>query len=204
MARGEGGASKAGALYQNPLHFDLADIPFEHGCEDRWSAIRHAVNSQPRSVLDIGSNLGYFCNRFAEIGCDCIGVEYLPEIASAARTIANAEEQSITILTGNVLDEELLQSFSDWNFDIVLALNIFHHFVKTKEGAGRVKVLMSRLKARQMFFEPHLQKECQMKGAYLNPAPAEFAELVKEWGGFRSVAPIYTAEDGRTVFLLQG
>ncbi len=48
MARGEGGASKRGVLYQKPMHFDLGDIPAEHACEDRWETIRGHVEPLKR------------------------------------------------------------------------------------------------------------------------------------------------------------
>ena len=87
MARGVGGASKEGSLYQMPVHFDLSDIPSEHGCEDRWNAILQHIPAATETALDIGCNLGFFCHKLEDLGYRCFGIEYQPDIAYAARKI---------------------------------------------------------------------------------------------------------------------
>lgn len=203
MAKGEGGAGKRGVLYQAPLHFDLQDIPAEHSCEDRWQAIQGTLPSPDGLVLDIGCNLGFFCHRLHEAGHRCVGVEYLPDVAMAARKIAVAAGRDIEIITGDVLAPETLDAYGSAGFSIVFALNIFHHFIKTQEGYERLAAFLRRIEADVMYFEPHLASEPQMAGAYANPAPLEFVRLVQDWGGFAVATPVYQAIDGRTVFKLE-
>jgi SAM-dependent methyltransferase len=203
MARGNGGASKRGVLYQTPMHFDLVDIPSEHACEDRWEAIKNNLDAAPGNALDIGCNLGFFCHRLEESGYSCIGVEYLPTIALAARKIAYAEDRKLKIVTGDILNSETMAEIGASRFDVLIALNIFHHFIKTRDGYERLRQFMGNLQIGTMFFEPHHPDESQMQGVFINPQQNEFVQLIKDWGGFEKAESIYTAADGRAVFKLE-
>lgn len=202
MARSQGGASKRGTLYQAPLHFDLNEIPYAHACEDRWNAMRECISGGVGVALDIGCNLGFFCHRLEAIGYSCIGVEYFPDIAEAARRIAVAEGRTLRVVNGDILLPSTLEEVGTSEFSIVNALNIFHHFVKTEEGFHRLRQLLGRIRTETMFFEPHLADDSQMRGVYANPEPNEFVALIQEWSGLKRATPIHVATDGRAVFRL--
>lgn len=202
MARGDGGASKRGMLYQSPMHFDLGDIPYEHSCDDRWDAIKNNLDLASGVALDIGCNLGFFCHRLEENGYSCIGVEYEPTISLAARKIACAENRKLKIVTGDILTSETLREIGTSEFGIVIALNIFHHFIKTEDGYDRLRQFMSRIQIGTMFFESHHPNDPQMQGVFFNPSQNEFVQLLKDWGSFGRVVPIFVAVDGRTLFKL--
>jgi len=201
---GGGASKKAGSLYQPALHFDLEDLPAEHGCEDRWAAIEPYLSPSGNRAraLDIGCNLGFMCHRLEERGYAAVGVEYRPEVAYAARRIATAEMRSLSIVTGDILDEATLEPIGS-SFDVVLALNIFHHFIKSASGYERLRALMRRLQVDLLFFEPHRPDDPQMRSAYANPAPLEFARMISEWSGLHSIEEIYKATDGRILFVLR-
>lgn len=203
MALGSGGASRKGSLYQSPMHFDLEDIPSEHGCQDRWEAIRHNLpEGKGAEALDIGCNLGFFCHCLEGYGYSCVGVEYLPEIAFAAQRIARAEGRHSTFVAGDILAPETLSNIGRTDFSLVIALNIFHHFIKAEERFNRLREFLQRIRADTMIFEPHLPDEPQMEGAFYNPSPTAFVKLIQQWGHFRDAVPVFTAGDGRTVFKL--
>jgi SAM-dependent methyltransferase len=204
MARdGCGGAGKRGLLYQAPRHFDLSDIPYEHACEDRWEAIKGNLDKATTGrVLDIGCNLGFFCQRMEECGYSSIGVEYSQIIALAARKIATAENCKLKIVTGDILIEETQREIAPLDFNVVIALNIFHHFIKTKDGYEKLRQFMSHIRIGTMIFESHHEDDPQMQEVFFNPSQGEFAQLLKDWGEFERVVPIYVAGDGRTVFKL--
>ena len=204
MARGQGGASSKPVLYQSPVHFDLGDIPYAHGCEDRWKAIQSRLPDTQGTALDIGSNLGYFCHELQDEGFHPIGVEYMPDIVYAARKIAESERREIEFISGDILSPNMIHQMGTSQFSVVLALNIFHHFIKTREGYERLGKFLESIDVEKMFFESHDSNEPQMEGAYYNPVPEEFSEKIKSWGSFSKMEPIYsTAQDGRTVFLLE-
>lgn len=100
-----------------------------------------------------------------------------------------------------MLDEATLRAGGS-AFEVVVALSIFHHFIKTESGYRRLRALLGRLRIGTLFFEPHRPDESQMQGVYANPAPEEFARLIADWAGLKGIEPIYTAGDGRVVFAL--
>ncbi|MGR9087294.1 MAG: methyltransferase domain-containing protein [Gammaproteobacteria bacterium] len=201
MARGTGGAAKKGVLYQNPIHFDLSDIPFEHGCEDRWQAMAAHLAEGSGLALDIGCNLGYFCHGLERKGYSPVGVEYLPDTAYAARKIARAEQMEFDIVTGDIFSDDTWGKIGNMEFAVVVALNVFHHVIKTEAGCKRLERFIKRLNCRTMFFEPRHSGNSQIQNGYLNPSPAEFAAMIGEWGRFQSVVPIPTPA-GSIIFML--
>lgn len=202
MAKGSSGACSGGLLYQKPIHFDISDIPAKHGCEDRWIEIKKHVPLGTGIALDIGCNLGYFCHELEDVGYSCIGIEYLPNVAYAANKIKVAEKRNLKIIEGDVLAKKTIDDIGTSGISIVLALNIFHHFIKTESGYAQLREFMNRLQIDIMFFEPHCQDDPQMQGVFFNPSPDQFVSIIKDWGSFQSVVPIYLADDGRQVYKL--
>jgi hypothetical protein len=137
-----------------------------------------------------------------ESGYSCVGVEYLPTVALAAQKIAYAENRRFRVVTGDILASETLREIGTSDFNILIALNIFHHFIKTEDGYERLRQFMNHIRIGTMFFEPHHPDEPQMQGVFSNPSQHEFVQLLKDWGSFERAMPIYTAADGRTVFKL--
>lgn len=197
-----GGASSEGTLYQPPLHPDLADIPAKHECESRFNAICRALTADSGPLLDIGANLGYFCHRFEDHGFRCVAVESDPEITRAAQVLKAAENKTFEIVGGDVMDPAIWAPFKDMRFSVVLALNVFHHFLKTKTQFTRLVGWLKHLHTNELVFEPHLAGESQMQGAYASLDPAELVDLLKQLTGLRSSEPIFIADDGRTIYRL--
>ncbi len=202
MVAGGGGAAKDGVLYQSPVHPDLREIPAEHSCEDRLQLLLPHLRVRSGRLLDIGCNLGFFCNGFEQAGLECTGIEYGPDIAYAANRIATAEGRRYRVVNGDVLDPRVHEPLVRQPFDVVLALNIFHHFMKTKVDHDRLIVLLRKLKPVQIFFEAHRTDESPMQGAYANLGPEDFADFVRTHAGLTQADYIHTAPDGRKIFSL--
>jgi len=190
-------SQKTGKVYSPLPHPDLADIPSAHGNE-RMEIIEKHVPPTPGRMLDIGAHWGYFCHRFEDLGYECIAVEDLAMSVHFMKRLARAENRRFKIIEGSVLSVDLTESF-----DVVLALNIFHHLIKTKELHEALVRMLGRLNARVMFFEPHLPTQRMMAGAFRNYPPQEFLSFVKEHGRFKSAGLIGTASDGRPIFKLE-
>lgn len=202
MAQSAGGASNAGVLYQPAMHFDLQDVPAEHASEDRWAAMRPHLGD-PGAALDIGCNLGYFCHMLEQNGFSCTGVEYEADIAFAAQRIAVAEGRRFQVLNGDVLDPAIFERAGQRRFEVVVALNIFHHFIKTESGHERLRAMLGRLDCQCMFFEPHMPDDPQMHHSFWNPSPGEFVKAVMQWGQLGQAEHIHSAADGRQVYCLR-
>jgi RNAse (barnase) inhibitor barstar len=69
-------AKNSGGKLSQPInHPDLNDFPSYHNCYKRYLIIRKNINLQKGRILDIGANLGYFCDKFEEEGFTCYAVE---------------------------------------------------------------------------------------------------------------------------------
>jgi hypothetical protein len=137
------------------------------------------------------------------VGYSALGIEYLPAVAYAARRIARAEKREFEVIEGDVLTDEVQERFVKKNFSVVLAINIFHHFIKTEAGCRKLESLLKKLQTQTLFFQPHRSDELQMQGAYANFNTDEFVGFVKACGSFRSATAIHTSRDGRTLFKME-
>ena len=186
-------------LYQPLTHPDLCDIAAEHRCEDRFDIIKENLSVRSGRLLDIGANLGYFCHKFEEIGFECYAVENDLQRIYFLKKLKRAENRKFRIISQSILEWEGVRKLE---FDVVLALNIFHHFLKKKTAyLGLIKMLKT-LKMREMFFEPHIFNEPQMKNTYKNYSEKEFVEFILQNSQFKSAEPIGIAQDGRPLYRL--
>lgn len=202
LSKGGGAATRTQHLYQNPVHPDLADIPAVHSCADRFEAARGVVPRGGGPLLDIGTNLGYFCHRFEELGYPCYGVEYEPLIARAADKIRIAEGKRFEIVTGDlfaVTDDDRLRG-KHW--EVVLAFNIFHHFLKDKARHDKLAAWLKSLSVDVMIFEPHRSSERQMAGAYVNYEEREFVDFILANSVLEHSQLVHRCADGRPVYKL--
>lgn len=106
-------------------------------CEQRYHAIQKVLDTykRPITVLDIGASQGYFSFRIAhDYDATCVMVEdgyndtwktgtQLLEICKLNTTLNN-----IILLQKRLTVEDLKRLGSCEHFDVVLALNIIHHF----------------------------------------------------------------------------
>lgn len=191
-------ASRQGGRVYHPLcHPDLVDIPTAHGHE-RWDLIAPALPQPPGRALDIGASFGYFSHRAEAAGFDVVAVEVAATELTFLRLIRDASYRRFQIVSDSFLDLEC-----DLRFDVVLALNIFHHFIRTEEQLARLRAFLARLQTPALVFEPHLPSEEPMQRSFLNPEPEAFAAMVRDWAGLRDVQLLGQAPDGRRVFVLR-
>jgi SAM-dependent methyltransferase len=169
-------AFKHRGVYAPLLHPDLKWIPNEHGHE-RFNLIRDALIKKSGKMLDIGCHWGYFCHRFEEIGFDCTGVEVKPSNFYFLQKLKRAGNKSFQIFNNSILKYITRQNRQ---YDVVLCLNIFHHFIKSKKGLNELKSILTHLDTKEMYFQPHRQSESQMWNAYWNPTSDEFVAFILE------------------------
>lgn len=203
LAAGGGAASRSGELYQNPVHPDLQDIPSAHGCEDRFAAIRLAVPPGPGTFLDVGANLGWFCHRFEALGYDCVAVELLPQVAIAAERIRDAERRRFEVVQGDLFAVSAAPPLRGKHFDIVLALSIFHHFIKRPDMHAKLEQWLHALDADAMIFEPHRPEEPQMADAFRNYDERQFVAFILGASCLNRAQLLHRCDDGRPIYLLQ-
>ena len=185
-----------GKVYQPIIHPDLRHIPSAHG-EERLGIIRDHLPEHKGTLLDIGANWGYFCHRFEELGFDCYAVEFDPANQYFLKKLNTAESREFKVITKSILDYHAAS-----HFDVVLALNIFHHFLKHEDDYHALVDFLQRTEMAMMIFEPHHTSEPQMVNAYRNYEPEEFVQFVLKSSGFNHSKLIGKAEDERPIYKL--
>lgn len=187
---------RGGSAYQPYLHPDLASLPSDQGHE-RFQPLLDALPIRGGTLVDLGANAGYFSHRFESAGFRCIAVERSEKEAVFLTALRDALDRRFTVLKGSLAEVPL-----PGRVDVVLALNIFHHFLKSDDSFATLQDFLSRLDTRYMLFESHLPGDPQMRTASRDMAPGEFAEFVATTAGLERVEELEAAADGRPLFLL--
>lgn len=180
--------------YQMQLHPDLRAI-HSHRRDDRWEMITGNLPVQSGSVLDIGSNWGYFCHQFEDLGFTCHAAENNYRWLYFLRKLRDVEGKTFRIIPGSIFDIKRKE------FDIVLALSIFHHFLREEGLYRKFTRLLGELEMKYMFFEPH-QTGHGFPGAFTDYDEDGFAEFILENSCLNHRKLLGRTELGRNLYLL--
>ncbi len=85
-------------------------------------------------------------------------------------------------------------------YDIVLALAIFHHFIKEEETYHQLIHFLKNIHIGEMYFEPHEPNEPQMQNAFRNFNGLEFIEFIIKNTCLQYYKQIGLSEDGRKLY----
>src|SRR5579872_5613963 len=127
------------AQYQDVI---INNVIVAHGsqeCAKRYDAIRPLLQkyNRPITVLDIGASQGYFSFRIAhEFDASCVMVEgnYYGENGEKTADeleklcILNTNLRNIILLKKHISPDEFQILSECEHFDVVLVLNVIHHF----------------------------------------------------------------------------
>ena len=180
-----------GELYQPLIHPDLR---FKSSYTDeRFLIIKESLTTREGTLLDIGANLAYFCHKFEEMGFNCYAVEIRPSNVHYMKKLRTIEGKKFKIINKSIFDlEEKL------DYDVVLALNIFHHFLREKELYHKLIELLGRLDVGTMYFQPHDPSEEIMRNAYINYDNEQFVRFIVKNSCLNKFKLINQQSDGRT------
>lgn len=119
-------------LYQPVYHPDFDDWDIDRACEDRWKLIEPSVDFFCKNVLDIGSNMGYFCERIAEKGGTVTGIDPNETRVIFSEILADYHK----FPPNNPLYEatSFETHLTDNHYDVVLLLSLIHHYIRRSVG----------------------------------------------------------------------
>ncbi len=178
-----------GELYQPLIHPDLG-FKSSH-TDERFLAIQNALTLKSGTLLDIGANLAYFCHKFEDLGFDCYAVEVRPSNVHFMKKLRDIERKKFKIINKSIFDLDEKR-----DFDIVLALNIFHHFLREKGLYLKLIEFLRKLDMKVMYFQPHDPSEKVMQNAYLNYDNKQFVEFIINNSCLNEYALINKTSDG--------
>ena len=179
-------AAHEGRLYAPICHPAFSDIPYHHGPE-RFDLIAPYIPADAETALDIGSHWGYFAHRLEDAGLRVTAAEMNKQYLDYLTRIRNLCGKQFEVYDRSVFELE-----GRLSYDVTLALNIFHHFIKTKSAFDSLVDFLNRLDSKIIFFQTHNPKEGQMAGSFLNFEPDEFADFVRETAGMTNFERIGT------------
>lgn len=179
-----------GCSYSPLTHPDFAGTPAWVG-ESRYEAIARYM-AERASVMDLGAHLGYMCERLEDDGHSCLGVEQDPDYYYFLSRLKEAQDYQYQSMCADACEAVQTQG-GRWH--TVLALALFHHFVKTKEEHEKLEELLSNLRCEQLFFWASNPAEKQMSAAYRNYEPEQFADFVRNGARLRHAQPIGVFRD---------
>jgi hypothetical protein len=191
-----------GTLYQQLWHPDLKDVPHLHKGDDRASFIEAAAGEgQAGTALDIGANLGFFCHRLEDLGFRCHAIENSAILVDYMRLLRDIEEKTFTATCASILGHGM-DTICSQEYDLVLALAIFHHFLKKEQTYEQLKRLLQNLKMKRMVLQTHNPEESQMHNAFKNFDPDAFADHIVSLSCLTRRQFMGKTPEGRRVYLL--
>jgi len=179
-----------GELYQPLIHPDLR---FKSSYTDeRFLIMKENLTSKSGTLLDIGANLGYFCHKFEDLGFECYAVEIRPSNVHYMKKLRDIEGKKFKIINKSIFDltEKL-------DYDIVIAFNIFHHFLREKDLYQKLIAFLTQLKVKVMYFQPHNPSEELMRNAYANFDNVQFVRFIIKNSCLNKFELITKQTDGR-------
>ena len=189
-----------GQLYQPTIHPDLEDIPHYLGHEDLWKVIKSQLKIESGGImLDLGANIGFWCHMFENLGYQCYAVERDPQLCHIMEKIKTAENKSFQIVESSVFNVGLIKNIQ---FDVVFALNVFHHFLKTKETLFKLIDLLENLNTNELYFEHTRFEEDQMKDNYVHFVENDFVNFILEHSSLSKSKLLFLTKSGRRVYKL--
>lgn len=183
-------------IYEKITHPDLANIPSVHN-GSRFDIIKEHLKVKEGKILDIGCQWGYFCHKFEEVGYKCYCVEKSKLNLYFLKKLKEANNRKFKIIPHSIFDtpEDILAES-----DVILALSVFHHFIKKENTYIKLIKLLKKLKGKELFFEPHNPDEPQMHGSFRNFDHNEFARFIVDNSHFDKFEIIGHSETGRPLY----
>lgn len=172
-----------GTIYAPILHPEYSDLPSSHGPE-RFDMIRPYLGHEGGTVVDIGSHWGYMAHLLEDAGYRVTAIEHADDLFQVLKGLRDACEKNFEVIHASVFDVK------PFKYDIAIALNIFHHFLKKKFRYDQFLPFLKRLDCKTMIFQSHRAEEPQMRGSYLNFSPDEFADFISDKTKLKNVEKI--------------
>ncbi|MFX0039512.1 MAG: class I SAM-dependent methyltransferase [Promethearchaeota archaeon] len=180
-----------GEVYQPLIHPDL-NLKTAYYSDKRFEIIKNNLDIKNGTVLDIGANLGFFCHNLEDLGFDCYAVEVRPSNVYFMKKLRDIESKRFKIINKSIFDLKITKEF-----DIIIALNIFHHFIREKKLYFELIDFLKKLKTKIMFFQPHNPNEKIMQNAYVNYTNSEFVDFIIKFSCLNKAILLNEKVDGR-------
>ncbi len=153
--------SVPGVNRYQPIYKSVNENQVTRPCYDRWNSIEKFIPKKKGSVLDIGSNIGYFTFKFSERGFLSHGVESDVLNIIVSNSIKEKNKIKNAIFSQDIVDEKFIEKMS--YYLLINNLSVFHHWVKRFGKDKAIEMLRNiSKKCECMFFETGQNNEKKM------------------------------------------
>lgn len=159
---------------------------------ERWDFISQNLPFSSGTALDIGAYFGYFCHRLEDLGFECFAVEMDRPNLRVLNRYRRIMGRRFTVWEKSIFEIERSE------YDLVIALNVFHHLVRTMKGHDALIRFLQGLKCKAMFFETGKN----IADAYKRFSDDEFIDFIFQHSVLKCSKKIGRAKEGRDVYLL--
>jgi SAM-dependent methyltransferase len=160
--------------------------------------IKNHMGAGSKTVLDIGSNSGYYLFQFADLGFLCHGIETDPDLVyfTALQNYV-LDSKGVSCECGRI-DLTFIQHMP--RYDVVLCLSIMHHIIMA-EGIDAAEAVLNGLAQKTnhvLFFEMGQSNETKADWSHKLPRMEPNPEVwISQWlkkCGFKKVETIGTSQ----------
>lgn len=158
-------------------HPDLKDIPIHYNSMALFDIIKNNLDSKNGKLLEVSADLsGFFCQKFEKLGFDCYALENDSKMIYFMEKFRLFNESKFKIINKSILDDDI----EGKKFDVVLALNIFHHFLHKKVTFNKFLRYLKNLDTVELFLQCPAKKLPKMKNAYRQYIGEQFVKFIIE------------------------
>ena len=179
----------------------------ERAVRDRWEAIHSELPSAPSSVLDIGCNAGFYVIEIAKLGHFAAGLD-LPRFATALALTKYSLGYNNIIPIALHLNPTNVHSLP--SFDVIIALQVFHHFCAVYGEKGGVEILHALWKKAgyKLIFETEggirTKEQFRSSMPVMDSGPEEWSRKFFKDLGAKTIKTIYKDDNrGRVVLAIE-
>lgn len=165
----------SGESYHDLPHPDLYDIE-SIWPDTRYEIFRKNTNLEKVTLLDIGSLFGYIPYNAELDGYHSTACEIDNNYLDIMKILKTGYDMKFDIIENSFLELEA-------KYDIIIAFNIFHHFLKTEPLFLKLTNFLNKCEFKEMFIQVHEKGEKQMIGVYKDFSPIDFINYIKESTG---------------------
>jgi len=115
------------------------------------------------------------------------------------KKLKSVENRKFKIIPGSIFNFEKYQEIT---FDVILALNIFHKFLKKEDTYFRFITFLKKLKGKELIFEVYNPRDFRNKVFYRNYKPDEFVNFIIENSCMNKARFICKTKNGRSLYKL--
>jgi len=180
-------------------HPDIEDLKSSKEGEVLYELISRNISVKKGKLIDLGAGLGYFCHRFQSDGFNCYASECNTSQLKLLEQIKIAEKYKFSIAEAPTLETNYIRNN---RFNVMLALNFFHYFLKTEESFNKLIQFLGFIDTKELYFQSPATQAKTNRWDYKQYNPEEFVDVILEYSSLSKAELIGFTSDKTALYKL--